>query len=86
MKKLFVLPLLAAIVAMAASTSALASPGGQPPIKVGPMLTTSADDTGTCNNTWAEDSFCANGRGVGVTNAISRNAYLADGLVGHRYS
>jgi hypothetical protein len=34
-----------------------ATTGGNPPINVGPIAVTGADDIGTCNNTWAEDSF-----------------------------
>ncbi len=36
---------------------ALAGPGKGPPIKVGPVAIVGADDIGTCNNVWAEDSF-----------------------------
>ncbi len=67
MKKLFLLPLLAAIVAMAAFTSALAAG----PIVVGPIAVTGQDDVGTCNNTWAEDSF---NKTYTITN-VSGNTY-----------
>jgi len=30
---------------------------GQPPIKVGPVAITGAEDIGTCNNVWAVDSY-----------------------------
>jgi hypothetical protein len=36
---------------------ALAAPGKGPPIKVGPVAIVGADDIGTCNNVWAQDSF-----------------------------
>jgi hypothetical protein len=36
---------------------ALAAPGKGPPIKVGPVVIDDVEDTGTCNNTWALDSF-----------------------------
>jgi len=43
------------LAAMAAP--ALAGPGGQPPIKVGPIAVVDQADIGTCNNVWALDSF-----------------------------
>ena len=45
------------LVVLAIATVALAGPGGQPPIKVGPVAIVGADDIGTCNNIWAQDSF-----------------------------
>lgn len=40
------------------SSVALAGPGkGLPPIKVGPVAIVGADDIGTCNKIWAQDSF-----------------------------
>lgn len=36
---------------------AFAGPGGQPPIKIGPIAVVAQEDIGTCNNVWALDSF-----------------------------
>jgi hypothetical protein len=41
----------------AVAAPALAGPGGQPPIKVGPIAVDAQADIGTCNNVWALDSF-----------------------------
>ncbi len=41
----------------AVAAPALAGPGGQPPIKVGPIHVVAQEDIGTCNNVWALDSF-----------------------------
>jgi hypothetical protein len=46
----------AAFVVLMASL-ALAAPGKGPPIKAGPVAIVGADDIGTCNNVWAQDSF-----------------------------
>ncbi len=35
----------------------LAAPGKGPPITAGPVAIVGADDIGTCNNSWAQDSF-----------------------------
>ncbi len=45
------------LVALVASSAVFAGPGGQPPIKVGPIAIVGAEDIGTCNNVWALDSF-----------------------------
>ena len=44
-------------VVLTTAALAIAGPGGQPPIKVGPIAVVAQDDIGTCNNVWAVDSF-----------------------------
>jgi hypothetical protein len=57
MKATILLSGAAVLVVLLIATVALAGPGGNPPIKVGPVAIVGADDFGTCNNVWAEDSF-----------------------------
>jgi hypothetical protein len=57
MKATILLSGAAVLVVLLIATVALAGPGGNPPIKVGPVAIVGADDIGTCNNVWAEDSF-----------------------------
>lgn len=58
-KKLAVLSALTLtlVVGLMLSSIVFAGSGKGPPIKVGPVVITGADDIGTCNNVWASDSF-----------------------------
>jgi hypothetical protein len=59
MRKLLILPALALVAGLFAvmAVPALAGSGKGPPIDVGPVAIVGADDIGTCNNVWAQDSF-----------------------------
>jgi hypothetical protein len=58
MKKLALLAVVPAVFLVTlVPGAASAGKGGQPPIKVGPIIVDGQDDIGTCNNVWAEDSF-----------------------------
>jgi hypothetical protein len=58
MKKLALVAVVLAVLLLAlAPGTTSAGPGGQPPIKAGPVAIVGADDIGTCNNVWAQDSF-----------------------------
>jgi hypothetical protein len=49
--------LLSTAILVGFASVAFAGTGGYPPIKVGPVAIVGADDIGTCNNVWAQDSF-----------------------------